>query len=292
MAYDPYDTQSGTSLAAPFVSGTCALVWSVHPDWPNYKVAYQVMHTADDVEAAGFDIYTGWGRVNAWRAVSETIVDVQKPSDVKLMSANTLVMLHGQVLSTSSGELGGRLYVQTEDRSSGVLLSFGSSVPAGLSEGDKVDVLGQVADVSGERGIVSPVVIKLGTGSSPKPLGLSNRALGGGAFGLQGAVVDRYSLPRKMAAGLNNIGLLVKTAGKVTAVASDWFYIDDGSRLRDDTGNTGVRVSFDPDKIVRPDTGQYVSVTGISSCEFVPNSTTIRRRVLRPRKQDDIRVLR
>jgi len=293
LAWEPYDTESGTSAAAPFVSGICALVWSVHPDWPNYKVFFQVVHTADDIPPSGFDIYTGWGRANAYKAVTAAIQDAQSPGSVKQLATNASVMLRGQVLSTSSDDLADRLYVQAADRSSGILVYVGSTAaPTDLVVGDMVDVLGTVGSAAGERAILNPIVIKTGTAGKPKPLRMSNRALGGGAYYQQGAVVNRYAYPQKMATGLSNIGLLAKTTGTVTAVASDYFYIDDGSKIRDDTGNTGVRVSFDPDKIARPDTGQYAAITGISSCELVSGSTTIRRRILRPRSQEDIQILR
>lgn len=291
LAWEAYDTQSGTSAAAPFVSGLVALVWSVHPTWTTSEVVYHITHTSDDVGATGFDIYTGWGRVNAWRAVAETINQAQNVALVKQLLTNAEVSLSNKVLSTSSTDLANRLYIQDTDRSSGILLWFDGTVPSGLSPGDRVDILGVVGSVSGERAIMNPIVTRTTSSFVPRPLAMNNLAVGGGAFGLQGAVVNKYALPQKMAAGLNNIGLLISTFGKVTAVASNYFYIDDGSKLRDDTGNTGIRVSFNPDIIQRPDTGQYVSITGISSCEFVPGSTTKRRRVLLPRVQDDIVVV-
>ncbi|HOM72503.1 MAG TPA: S8 family peptidase, partial [Armatimonadota bacterium] len=83
LAYEPYDTQSGTSAAAPFVSGVAALIWSIHPEWTNAMVKHHIEHTADDITdyGVGFDIHTGWGRVNAYRALSEPIATVQTVSE-------------------------------------------------------------------------------------------------------------------------------------------------------------------------------------------------------------------
>ena len=291
VAFEPYDSESGTSAAVPFVSGVAALVWSVHPTWTSTEVFYHICHTADDVGAAGWDIYTGWGRVNAGRAVAETTSEVGSIGAAKQLPSGYEVGLRGMVLSTSTGDLPGRIYMQEADRSSGILLSFDGDVPAGLAEGNTVDVLGITGSVSGERALLHTAVIGNTTGTKPKPLGMTNRTLGGGPFGLQGGVVNHYTSPRTFAVGLNNIGLLVTTTGRVKSADYGWFYFDDGSGLSDGPGKVGVYVVYG-DTIAPPDINRYVVVTGISSCEFVPGSSTIRRRVLRPRKQDDIVLLR
>jgi hypothetical protein len=46
-----YDTGSGTSAAAPFVSGTAGLIWSVNPQLSNMQVWWQLYHSADDFPA-------------------------------------------------------------------------------------------------------------------------------------------------------------------------------------------------------------------------------------------------
>jgi subtilisin family serine protease len=66
---DGYFTESGTSMAAPHVSGVAALVWSRWPEWDNVAVSRQLTETAVDVDAAGWDPYTGWGRLDAEAAV-------------------------------------------------------------------------------------------------------------------------------------------------------------------------------------------------------------------------------
>jgi subtilisin family serine protease len=60
---------SGTSFAAPQVAALAGLVWSVNPDLTAQEVLFLIGGTADDVEAPGFDVRTGLGRINAWRAV-------------------------------------------------------------------------------------------------------------------------------------------------------------------------------------------------------------------------------
>ena len=70
LAQDPgYTRADGTSMAAPHVSGVAALVLSQHPTWSSEEIRQVLRSTADDVEALGIDVLTGYGRVNALRAV-------------------------------------------------------------------------------------------------------------------------------------------------------------------------------------------------------------------------------
>ena len=284
-----YFVLPGTSAAAPFVAGVAALVWSRYPDWTAQQVFNQIVRTCDDLGTAGWDMFTGWGRVNAYRALTETPQNAGGIAAVKEMLSGTSVALRGVVLSTSSGEIPGRLYVQEPDRSSGILLHYQGSVPSGLQSGDVVELFGTVGQVSGERAILGAQVTKTGTTAEPRPLAMTNRALGGAQMGRQQGVVDQYSFPRKMADGLNNIGLLVSTWGKVTAVGTDWFYLDDGTGLDDGGAYRGVFVHCPT--VVRPGLNRYVRVTGISGCE-IQQGSPVPRRVLRPRRQSDIEVVR
>lgn len=64
-----YFTRSGTSMAAPHVTGAAALIWSRWPTWTADQVRQQLITTADDVNTKGWDPYSGWGRLNAAAAL-------------------------------------------------------------------------------------------------------------------------------------------------------------------------------------------------------------------------------
>jgi thermitase len=70
-----YGYKSGTSMATPYVAGLAALVWSVSPGLNLAQVRAAIESSADDLQVPpgygqpGKDDYTGYGRINAWRAL-------------------------------------------------------------------------------------------------------------------------------------------------------------------------------------------------------------------------------
>ena len=70
-----YWSLTGTSMAAPVVSGIAALVWTSNPSLTPGEVKSVLCSTADDIRTlsgsgVGFDAYTGYGLVNAEKAVA------------------------------------------------------------------------------------------------------------------------------------------------------------------------------------------------------------------------------
>ncbi|HDP68304.1 MAG TPA: T9SS type A sorting domain-containing protein [Candidatus Marinimicrobia bacterium] len=75
-----YNSYSGTSMASPVAAGVLGLIRSQHPEWTNVQAYYQMVGTADNIDALNPDYHgsLGAGRVNALRALTETVVPKPK----------------------------------------------------------------------------------------------------------------------------------------------------------------------------------------------------------------------
>jgi len=150
--------------------------------------------------------------------------------------------------------------LQQADRTRGLRIDGGTTwVP-----GDLVRAAGRLATSDGERRLIDVEAQKVGSGAPPAPLAAGVAAVGG-------AAPDAYT-PGLSSAGAYNIGLLVRTIGRVGAKGSGWFEISDGS------GATARVYS----SVVPPD-GAFVGVTGVASVESG-------RRVIRTRTSADVSV--
>jgi len=67
--YGPYLVVSGTSMASPHVSGVAALVKALFPSMTNQDIRQRLRETAIDLGDPGWDIYYGYGKVDAYRAL-------------------------------------------------------------------------------------------------------------------------------------------------------------------------------------------------------------------------------
>jgi thermitase len=76
-----YGAVSGTSFSAPITAGVVALIFSANPSLTPAQAEQILKSTAQDLGAAGYDIYYGWGRVDAARALKAAIEAPQPPKD-------------------------------------------------------------------------------------------------------------------------------------------------------------------------------------------------------------------
>ncbi len=74
-----YGSWQGTSMAAPFVTGVIALVASRFPQLDNYAIIERVIGSSDPIDAVNPNHAEelGLGRVNAWRAVADSVVGLR-----------------------------------------------------------------------------------------------------------------------------------------------------------------------------------------------------------------------
>lgn len=115
-----------------------------------------------------------------------------------------------------------------------------------------------------------------------EPLIMNNRDLGGGDWlRTFGSTAGQIGVAGGV--GLNNIGLLIRVWGRVTQVGSGYLYIDDGSELLDGTStglsaNKGIKIICNSASY---STGQYLVVSGISSCFKTPSGSIARQIITR-----------
>lgn len=159
-----------------------------------------------------------------------------------------------------TGVFGSIFYVEGDDRSSGISVYKTSH---GMTAGMRVYVTGLLStNASGEKYINATSVTQTGTGTIA-PLLLTNRQAGGADWEYD-PVTGAGQKGIKDAADLNNIGMLICTTGKVTQVATGYFYLDDGSGAKDNTAYKGVKVSATG--FTLPALDKTVKVCGASSC--------------------------
>lgn len=177
----------------------------------------------------------------------------------------------------------GYFYVETRTRESGIRVEKASH---GLSIGDVVNITGTMrTNANYERYVEAADIINVPLTEFIKPVGMINKSVGGsdwfynpstgaGQRGIAGS------------SGLNNIGLLVSVWGKVVSKGRGWFYINDGSEVKDGTGITGIYCEL-PNGVAAPQLGEFVRVTGISSCELYEGSLVS---VILVRSADDVYI--
>lgn len=156
-------------------------------------------------------------------------------------------------VASVSAKFTGFFYVQDLDRTSGMRVESTVSV----EPNQQVLVYGVLATSNGERRLTDCRVVTGDPGQAVKPLGVKTGSAGG-------QTLNAYTPGVQGGVGLYNVGLLVRTVGRVTAVTSDGFYVDDGCKLSDGSGNLGLKVWTGTSGSAT--VNAWVKVTGIVSC--------------------------
>ncbi len=193
----------------------------------------------------------------------------------------TIVDLQRKII-TAVFSSDGCIYIEEPNRTSGIRVTCSTT---GLAVGDLVNVSGSLGTrtVSGypsERVVSATSVNKVASGMPLAPYAMTCRAVGGAASGGIPGVKD--------GTGANNMGLLVKVAGKVTRVLGSYIFVDDGSRVANVSGSGSevgvmVRCPSAPSVVA----GDVVSVTGVTEGS-VPTGWTTNRGYIRLRDMNDL----
>lgn len=193
--------------------------------------------------------------------------------DALALVDDTRVWLTDKAVTRSRNDLE-VAWLEETDRSAGVRVSADSL----LHQGQLVTLSGTLSTEAATRHLAIDDLTPEEQTAQVRPLFMNQETIGGGDR-------NQYTPGITGAAGLNNVGMLVTTCGRVTNIGPDFFYIEDGSKLHDGTGNQGLRVFSQNLPPVFP--GQYLLVTGLVNASiYVPNNTRIR--LLIPGGQQDI----
>jgi len=192
----------------------------------------------------------------------------------KALPDGTYVSIAGRIATTSATDFTGFFNIEEEDRSSGIRVTVSAAVP-GLLRGKTVNVIGTLGTTpEGERCITGPIVIIVSSHVPLAPLGMPNRSVGGSNWGVP--PLGQYGVLG--GTGLNNVGLLITTWGRVVEKGMGYILITDGS-------GDAVRVSTAGLSTI-PDVDDYISVIGISSL-YKPALDRLRH--VLPRGNSDVR---
>lgn len=220
----------------------------------------QCTHYVPSVEMAmNLDVQRGATNAMTLQIDEISVVDVSAAAvsivDGKTQQDNTAV---GFGSATVSAAFTDYFYVEADDRYQGIRVK---KVSHGVTAGKKIDLSGVVkTDIAtNERYVDATTIRKTGATGSIRPLGITCRALGGGAFGVlpagQAGVVG--------GAGLNNVGLLVRTWGRVGGPVGGPYTLDDGS-------GSSVALQVISGSLTP---GSCIGATGIVSCKKVGDDT-------------------
>lgn len=261
FAWNQSSTHTWTGSEPQWSSGNLNLTATAPGSWYLHVKGYNAAH----VENGTLDL----GPFKYAPSVSTIPEAKALPNDTPVSLVNKVV----------TGNFGQFFYIQENETSGSNYLSGIRVDASGPTVGTLVTVAGVIKLQDNERRITEANVIPGSTGTVPSAPFMINRYVGGGPLntwtpGIPGRV------------DTHNIGLLIKTSGKISFVGSGFIYIDDSSVPDDGTGRQGLRV--ETTGLAGPfNLGDYAMVRGISST-MVDGGVLIP--ILRPRNDADITI--
>lgn len=124
-----YDLISGTSMAAPHVSGVIALLWALWPELASRQVRDALLSTACDDNFTGGTPNTNWGQGKLDAGAAYKILSILVEKEKRMMTETQVVEFETSPQEDLSGELVGmRIKIEVSD--SADLLITGTSTGA------------------------------------------------------------------------------------------------------------------------------------------------------------------
>ena len=250
-----YEYGNGTSFSCPIVAGVAALVWSINPQFTADDVLGVLEDSADDVGPAGYDNYTGFGRVNAFKAVQ--LAQRGRPPT---RTPTPIAQATGTAgpTQTAAPQQGPNIHVDTTTPSPGELLAI---TGGGFGPNEIVDLSLQAAG--------------------------NSRGLGTAQTNAQGGFAAEVALPTDLAPGAYSLvgqGGASKLTAKVDITVKQGIGTGQGHSVIKGTirgvSSIGVSVSLNPSlgvsgpqQTTQVDSGSAYSFSGLSSGIYALTAT-------------------
>ena len=172
---------NGTSMAAPHVSGTAALMRQANPGMTVAEMKQILAQTSLDLGTAGMDNTYGWGRVNALAAVSAALVGVGTlegtvtSSGSPVAGASILVVDSGQRVTTDAAGFysvrvvagahtieASRFGYETASANVNIVADATTTQNFSLNQLPSGNIAGLVTDSQTNAGVGASISVKLG----------------------------------------------------------------------------------------------------------------------------------
>ncbi|MCE5322748.1 hypothetical protein LLG46_05450 [bacterium] len=268
---------------------------SPDPHYPTWITCTDDGFTAEWPDDDDFDLsrvvaINFWG--TDWAGIGQDFIDIKNLTvldstvhnttpvgQVKLLDDDETVEIYGYV--SASFESQDCFYVQDSLIPTGIQVRYSGVLPS-IDAGAYVSGTVQTDPDTGEMYIDASVWLR-GVSGTTEPLCMPTRSLGGGSLSRQQGVYEGV--------GLNNVGLLVRIAGKITGVSEDddYAYISDGSSLTGDGEYDGVKIDITGVPVWQRNAiaeNNKAIVTGISSIYLGYDSN--KHRTIRIRQASDL----
>ena len=160
-----YKSKSGTSMAAPQVSGVLALVFAKYPNLTAAQATSRLYSTAADLTGSGnlsgttFDYHTGFGEVDAAAAVSSSSIYFKKSASVLKKGSSSTFKASGSVSSWKSSNT----KVVTVSGGTVKAVGGGTAIVSATGASNKAEQVVTVYDpvISGSKAVVLGATSKL-----------------------------------------------------------------------------------------------------------------------------------
>lgn len=239
----------------------------------NYKAQVGAFGSAAGQVKTPLDVAMGSGQSFAIADFGNDRLDVFRLSfdsaaDASSLPDGVFVNLKGPVVTAGTQDFGTTIYVQRQDRASGIRVD---NVTGQIARGAIVSISGTTATSNGQRKITATSISPTGSAPLPRTLGLTGAQLGG-TSPANTPVINGAN-------GLYNVGLLVRVWGKVKRLNGSDFYISDGSPKETWIHTNAISPL--------PTVGSFVAVTGVCAVAL-DTGGAIRPQVI-PRTSTDIK---